>query len=228
MNNPIKFFAKHGVVIGLLHLYTMVEREASIQYSSFIFKLKLMARGCRYGKNIRVDGGVLVSSKKANSITIGDHFKLNSAIRSNFVGITNKAVFQIVSGGKIKIGSNCGFTSTILSSRVSISIGNQVKIGANVRIFDHDYHSLNYLERRSVSEDNLGCASSPVIIGDDVFIGTNSIILKGVTVGARSVIGAGAVVTISEIPPDSLVAGNPARIIRQLTTFESSDPEEIK
>jgi acetyltransferase-like isoleucine patch superfamily enzyme len=55
-----------------------------------------------------------------------------------------------------------------------------------------------------------------VVIGDDVFIGANSIILKGVTVGDRCVIGAGTVVSLKDIPPDSLVAGNPARIIRSL------------
>jgi acetyltransferase-like isoleucine patch superfamily enzyme len=53
------------------------------------------------------------------------------------------------------------------------------------------------------------------MIEDDVFVGANAIILKGVHVGARSVIGAGAVVTLREIPPDSVVAGNPAGIVRQ-------------
>lgn len=88
-------------------------------------------------------------------------------------------------------------------------------IGGNVRIFDHDYHSLKYMDRRDKKLDDAGCRTSPVFIEDDVFIGTNSIILKGVTIGARSVIGAGSIVSLKQIPPDSLVAGNPARILKE-------------
>ena len=91
-----------------------------------------------------------------------------------------------------------------------------MKIGGNVRIYDHDFHAVNYLARRDSQLDMTQCKSAPVVIGDDVFIGANSIILKGVTIGDRSIIGAGSVVSLKEIPPDSLVAGNPARILRNL------------
>jgi acetyltransferase-like isoleucine patch superfamily enzyme len=60
------------------------------------------------------------------------------------------------------------------------------------------------------------CKSAPIMSGDDVFIGANAMILKGVTVGDRSIIGAGAVVSVKDSPRDSLVAGNPARVIRNL------------
>ena len=87
-----------------------------------------------------------------------------------------------------------------------------MKIGGNVRIYDHDFHSLDFQTRRG-AEDQLQIQTRPVEIGDDVFIGANAIILKGVTIGARAVIGAGSVVS-RNIGPDEIWAGNPARMVR--------------
>ena len=86
-------------------------------------------------------------------------------------------------------------------------------IGGNVRIFDHDFHSLDASHRRNGKLDREKVRSRPVVVEEDVFIGTNATILKGVHIGARSIVGAGSVVTLREIPADSIVAGNPAKII---------------
>ncbi|WP_407674469.1 DapH/DapD/GlmU-related protein [Parvivirga hydrogeniphila] len=96
--------------------------------------------------------------------------------------------------------------------RQSIRIGNRVLVGANVTITDTDSHAVDRIPRRYLRE---GVRSAPVVIGDDVFIGGNSIVLKGSTIGDGSVIGAGSVVTGS-IPAGVLAAGNPARVLRQL------------
>ena len=80
---------------------------------------------------------------------------------------------------------------------------------------DSDAHSLNYLERRMPSLDQIKKKNAPIIIEDDVLIGTRSIILKGVTIGARSVIGSGSVVTKS-IPADCIAAGNPCKVIKYI------------
>lgn len=79
-------------------------------------------------------------------------------------------------------------------------------------IYDNDFHSISYTERIN-GDKNIKAA--PVIIQDSAFIGAHSIILKGVTIGARSVVGAGSVVAKS-IPSDEVWAGNPARFIRKL------------
>lgn len=189
-----------------------------ILVSTFVFKLKLRLRNCSFGNNLKVSGKVYVALQKKGAIKIGNNFRLNSNSSSNLVGISNKASFQIIANGRIEIGNNCGFTSTVLSSRSLIKIGDYIKIGGNVRIFDHDYHSLKYLNRRESKLDSLDVMTAPVIIEDEVFIGTNSIILKGVHIGARSIIGAGSVVSLKIIPPDSIVAGNPALIIRSSTS----------
>nr|WP_239472900.1 DapH/DapD/GlmU-related protein [Bacteroides caecigallinarum] len=80
---------------------------------------------------------------------------------------------------------------------------------------DTDCHCVNYLSRRDPKIDGPQCGSSPIVIEDDVLIGTRCIILKGVTIGARSIIAAGSVVTKS-IPSDSIAAGNPAKVVRIL------------
>ena len=84
-----------------------------------------------------------------------------------------------------------------------------MNIGADTLILDTDAHHLDWKERRDGGERN----SKPIVIEDDVFIGTRSIVLKGVTIGARSIIGAGSVVS-KNIPADCIAAGNPCRIIR--------------
>ncbi|MBX7045897.1 MAG: acyltransferase [Ignavibacteria bacterium] len=173
----------------------------------------MVLAGGKHGKNLKIDGKVFVRSQSKKTIFIGNNFSLNTRPGSNLVGINNFASFQSFDEGQILIGDDCGFTSTVFSSRKSIKVGNNVKIGGNVRVFDHDYHSMNYLERRKPETDSSNAKSEPVEIGDDVFIGTNSIILKGVKIGARSIIGAGSVVSIKNIPEDSLVAGNPAQLI---------------
>ncbi|MGE0635306.1 MAG: DapH/DapD/GlmU-related protein [Bacteroidia bacterium] len=193
-----------------------MKRLISVWYYSLKFKFKLKILKCQIGINAVIDGNVLIKCSNPSSVIIGDNFKLNSRQESNLVGVTNKASFQCVYDGKIVIGNNCGFTSTVFSARSLIKVGDYVKIGGNVRIFDHDYHSLNYENRRDSVKDGSDVKASAVIIEDDVFIGTNSIILKGVKIGARSIIGAGSVVSIKHIPPDSLVVGNPARIIKTI------------
>ena len=79
-------------------------------------------------------------------------------------------------------------------------------------ITDTDAHPLDYLARRT---SNDGTKAAPIVIEDDVWVGAHSIILKGVTIGARSIIGAGSVVTKS-IPTDCVAAGNPCRVIKKL------------
>jgi acetyltransferase-like isoleucine patch superfamily enzyme len=191
-------------------------------------RLKLVLRwlGCPYGRSLMVDGRVVVQVRHRGSITIGNNVAIRSRFRSNLVGLTGPTVFQCIRDGRISIGDNTGCSSTVFSARSRIAVGRHVKIGGNVRIYDHDFHAVDHLARRDPQQDTAQCKSAPVVIGDDVFIGANSIILKGVTIGDRSIIGAGSVVSLKEIPPDSLVAGNPARVIKNLGAAAGSSQSE--
>ena len=113
----------------------------------------------------------------------------------------------------MNVGDNSGMSSSCIWCINSITIGNNVDIGANCVIIDNDAHSLDYRIRRIPSLDIAN--SAPIVIEDDVLIGTNSIILKGVRIGARSIIGAGSVVT-KDIPSDCIAAGNPCRVIKRI------------
>ncbi len=128
--------------------------------------------------------------------------------------------------GKISIGEGCyvGDETRIWSSE-SIDIGNRVYISHNVNIHDTNSHSIN-AELRSQhfyaimstghpKENIFDIKASPVVIDDDVWIGFNSTILKGVKIGKGSVIAACSVVT-KDVPPNVIVAGNPAKIVKKI------------
>lgn len=206
---------KYPGLLRLLHYKQVLLDRFFVVVHTAAFKIKLKFNGCIYGKYLRVYGKVFFKAQYPGRLIIGSNFTINSSFNSNLVGLTNYGIFQIIEDGKIEIGDHCGFSAPVLSSRQRIKIGNYVLIGGNVRIFDHDYHSLNYLNRRNPEIDRVNVKAEEVVIEDDVFIGTNSIILKGVHIGARSIIGAGSVVTLKNIPPDSLVIGNPAIIIKK-------------
>jgi acetyltransferase-like isoleucine patch superfamily enzyme len=131
------------------------------------------------------------------------------------------------SGGEIKIGNFCYVgENTRIWSKNKIIIKNNVLISHNVNIHDTNSHPINYKEREndykkiistghSLNNDDI-VISSPILIEENVWIGFNAIILKGVTIGRGSIVAAGSVVT-KDIPPFSIVAGSPARIIKRMS-----------
>lgn len=96
----------------------------------------------------------------------------------------------------------------------SIRIGAGCLIGANVTLADTDFHAISPSNRRYNSNPD-EIAVAPIVIEDNVFIGADVFILKGVTVGKNSVIGAASVVT-RDVPENSVAAGNPARVVRRI------------
>ena len=131
-------------------------------------------------------------------------------------------------GGQISVGEWCflGEGSRIWSS-CSINIGDRVLISHNVNIFDSLTHPLNAHSRHeqfksimiSGHPPKLDLDEKPVTIGNDVWIGANANILRGVNLGEGAVVGAGAVVS-KDVPPFTIVAGNPAATVRELTDDE--------
>jgi acetyltransferase-like isoleucine patch superfamily enzyme len=131
-------------------------------------------------------------------------------------------------GGKIRIGEFCfiGEQSRIWSAK-SISIGDRVLISHNVNIFDNATHPISANARHeqfkqiiTVGQPKaINLSESPVIICNDVLIGCMSIILSGVTIGEGAIVGAGSVVT-KNVSAWTIVAGNPARVIREIPEDE--------
>ena len=134
--------------------------------------------------------------------------------------IEGKLIFD-KSNATISVGNRVFFSGTIVAAK-QIEIGDDVMISWGVTITDHNSHSLISSERlQDVLDWKIGkkdwsnVKMSPVKICDKVWIGFNSIILKGVTIGEGSIVGAGSVVTKS-VPPWTIVGGNPARVIREI------------
>jgi acetyltransferase-like isoleucine patch superfamily enzyme len=211
-----QFVGKYDFPAHLFVLFDIAVGHLSTFFWTLQTKLLLLLLGCPYGRHLRVDGHVIIRVGRRGAIRLGQNVTLYSRTGSNLVGRTNPTILHCLGDGHITFGDNSGCSFAVLSSKSSIRIGNHAKIGGNARIYDHDYHALDYLSRRSPVTDNAACKTAPVVIGDDILIGANAIILKGVAIGDRSIIGAGSVVSLKEIPPDSLVAGNPARIVRSL------------
>ena len=112
-------------------------------------------------------------------------------------------------GNDVQINDRCH-----IAVAQSIEIGNNVLIASNVFITDHDHGSFDESNLK-VAPKERALVCKPVIIGDNVWIGQNCVILKGVTIGNNCVIAAGSVVTKST-PPNSLVAGLPAKVIKRI------------
>lgn len=128
------------------------------------------------------------------------------------VGLYQCSIIVARYGGKISIGSGCGISGSTIYAMKEITIGDNVLIGGNCKIIDNDFHPLPASQRVNQKVQDIKMHS--ITIGDGCFIGANSIILKGTTLGKNCVVGAGSVV--SGIFPDNvIIAGNPARIIKE-------------
>ena len=145
-------------------------------------------------------------------LKIGANTVINSGVVANPVG-GNKTTFYIINRAKVVIGENCGISNSTICAAKGIIIGNRSIIGGNCCLYDTDFHSIDYRERQN--KPDVGIKTAPICIGEDVFIGANSMLLKGITIGDRSIVAAGSVVT-RDIPADQLWGGNPAKKIRDL------------
>jgi acetyltransferase-like isoleucine patch superfamily enzyme len=172
---------------------------------------------------IRQSGAVLYNTASI----LNNHDDPSAIIIGSFSHIRGE-LFTFAHGGRIEIGQYCylGEQSRIWSAK-KISIGNRVLISHNVNIFDSNTHPINPRDRHEQFKQiitqghpkSIELNERSVIIHDDVLIGCMAIILSGVNIGEGAIIGAGSVVT-KDVPPYTIVAGNPARPVRELRDDE--------
>lgn len=192
-------------------------RRVSVMVSrplnNFCCMLILKGNNVRY-HSFHSNGIPYIMVARGGKFSIGKNFSMNNGIKGNPIGCYDRCTFFVDRGAVLKIGDNVGISQSAIVCQKEITIGNNVKIGGGVKIYDTDFHSLDASFRTS-EEDFRHRKKVPVVIGDNAFIGAFSIILKGVTIGENSIIGAGSVVTRS-VPDNQIWAGNPAKFIRNL------------
>lgn len=211
------FFLK--VVMGLdLKLLKSLYKSAAIKGERSGLSILLFGRSYFYiDKTAKIDclaGSKLYFNKPVNSpepfpgklemypyskIVIVKNFTIHSGAH---VIVTENSILKLGSG---YINRNCR-----IKVYKEIEIGNDVAISENVTMWDSDVHNIKNTATRK---------TAPIKIGNHVWIGTNSIILKGVTIGDGSIIAASAVVN-KDIPPKCLAAGVPAKVIRENVEWE--------
>ncbi|MGA4516245.1 acyltransferase [Solibacillus silvestris] len=180
------------------------------------FKVIMKLTKVNYGKKLLLKGIPIIFNSKGAKLEIGSNVTINSSFLSNLVGLHQRTIIITrTPGAKIKIGNNVGISGATIYARDCINIGNNTLIGGNTKIIDNDFHSVDPDIRRIAPHEFMGVKS--IDIGENVFIGCNSIILKGTKIGDNSVIGAGSVV-IGNIPENCIAAGNPAKVIRFFNT----------
>lgn len=176
--------------------------------------IKIKSLGAVLSDGASLTGDMKISINRNANVHIGRNFHLVSTTMLNPL-CGNRAVISVSKGAELIIGDNVGMSSPTIWVRKSLKIGNNVNLGGGTTVMDSDAHSLNYLHRRKGTIDMANRVDKEIVIDDDVLIGAYSIILKGVHIGARSVIGAGSVVA-KDIPADCIATGNPAKVIRYI------------
>lgn len=176
------------------------------------YKERLFLRQCKVGPGLEI--GPTASCFNAGpkeNIRIGDHVTIYGRLETQENG-----TIQIGDYTNIRFNSHIGAVG-------KVTIGRHVIISNNVYIYDNNNHPTSPKRRRQLTEDRFGpllnswanAAFAPVLIEDNVWIGFGAVILKGVTIGRGSIIGAHAVVT-NCVPPFSVVAGNPAVVVKKI------------
>lgn len=196
-------------------------QSLKIVFFKFFNRLYFRLKEIDFGKNMMAYNKVYLTGNRRGKIVIGDDFHLTSGDCINPICRNIRAcIHRGSSNAVITIGNHVGMSSPCIWILDRLTIGNNVNIGGNCMILDTDVHQLDYLARRGEkpvnnNDSTTTVQTAPVTIENDVWIGANCQILKGVTIGARSVIGAGSVVTKS-IPADSIAVGNPCKVIRRI------------
>lgn len=161
-------------------------------------------------------GMPIVSLWPGSAIRICERAVLCSDSRFTALGVNHPVVLRTLGpGSEIEIGSDTGISGGTICAAVSVRIGSECMFGANVTVADTDFHAIVPKNRR-FNKNSDEIASAPVVIGNNVFLGTGAIVLKGVNIGDNSVVGSGSLVNKS-VPDNCIAAGNPAKPIREIS-----------
>lgn len=195
-----------NIIITIIKNLRRLQTAPKILYKRFLFR-----RNSVLGENVTLSKEANIESPSKSQIKIGD----NCDLLCHLI-VRNDGLLTIGKNTTIRGNSYIGCVSRI-------SIGDNVIISNNVHIYDNNNHPTSPLKRIEMCQSGFYSTLwdwshsdiAPVKIEDNVWIGERSTILKGVTLGQGSIVGCDSVVT-KDVPPYSVVAGNPAKIVKRL------------
>lgn len=199
----------------MINSFIKVKRKVAKKCSTWMTRRMFKEQRIAFGPNLIAVGMPIVDQEPGSQITIGRNAILCSSDYSNPIGLNHRTVIRTLrSGANITIGNDVGISGASICAMSNVQIGNEVMLGVNVQISDTDFHPIKPEGRRfNKQPEDIGTAATT--IEDNVWVGANSIVLKGVTIGKNSIIGAGSIVS-SSIPPNCIAAGVPAKVIKRL------------
>lgn len=176
----------------------------------FLNLLRYRSKRLLIGKNVKIDFETKIWDWKGK-IEIKDGVRLRSRRKGYHAAMNGPTcLFTDVDDAKISIGKNSRLNGVFIHAQKSIEIGEDVVIASGVNIIDSNGHVVNSLNRTSGRD-----LPENIVIGNNVWIGLNAIILKGSVIGNNSIIGAGSVVK-GIFPSNVIIVGNPASIIGEI------------
>jgi acetyltransferase-like isoleucine patch superfamily enzyme len=193
---------------GLLYRAHVAAREGLAWGLRFFWYEPLFRSQCvTVGERFRMERLPYLAG--SGRVSIGRRVWLSGKSTFEFSNLLHASPELVIGDGSF-VGHACVFHVA-----ESVRVGRDCLLAGGTAVFDCDGHPVDAARRRA-GEPTPPSGVKPVVIGDDVWVGTGALILKGVRVGDRSVVAAGSVVT-KDVPPDTVVAGNPARVVKRLT-----------
>lgn len=180
-------------------------------FSTLVMHFRLRYWNILFGDSNKFWGLLELEVHPLASITIGSHCVFRSHYLSNNIGLVRRCFISAGRDAEVVIGDYVGMSGAVVSAKKKIIIGSRVMFGANVVISDSDRHPLNKHARAAGQMPE----NADIVIGDDVWLGMNVVVLKGVNIGEGTVVAANSVVSKS-LPGNVVAAGIPAVVVKSL------------
>lgn len=191
-------------------MFNLYYRTTGILNRIYKLYLKYNFKNLKIGNNCRIDWNCYIDVGDNNCI-IGNNVILQSLQKNYHVGIPfSSSILMDVGGAFVEIGDNTCIHGCYIHAKKSIKIGQDCSIASGVNIIDSNGHIINSKFKNSEKD-----IPEEIIIGDNVWIGVNSVILKGTVLGNNCVIGAGSIVK-GIFEENSLIIGNPAKMVKKI------------
>lgn len=191
----------------------MIVERVWTAVSTLLFRIECRLRGVTAGRHLEIFGRCIIRRGLRSQIEIGNRVQIiSSSWRSSTANCQRSKLRTFYPSARIVMEDRSGMTGgAIIARSKTIRIGEGCMLAPNVTIVDSDFHIVWPPERRRDTWET--DIDRDVTLEPNVWVGMGSIILKGVTIGRNSVVAAGSVVA-SNIPPNSLAGGNPARVLK--------------